>query len=187
MTLNEVLKWLEEDGYKQAAADLLKTEPAAMAAKAREIADHCEAHPRYRDVQGKALPDALRRWATEREPFDTAKLHLGRHTPRTARERAEAQAGIDRADKDWAAGELTTSDDRIRAKWSPHRCAGYELRWVELAATLPKVGDVAACTLCGAKVTGVPGAWVAGPDAADPGARFCDEARTTWHAVNPKG
>lgn len=146
MMLNEVLKWLEEDGYADCARELLAAKPEEMAAKAREIAGRCEANPKFADMQGRALPGALRTWAEEREPFDTATLHLGRRTPRTPRERSEALAGIGLADADWAAGELTTSDDMIHAKWSAHRRAGYELRWVELAATLPKAGEVAGCT-----------------------------------------
>jgi hypothetical protein len=68
--------------------------------------------------------------------FDTAALNLGRHTPKTAKQRESALAGIAQCDADWAAKELTTSDDMILQGRDPYWRAGYQLRWHEHAATL---------------------------------------------------
>jgi hypothetical protein len=74
---------------------------------------------------------------TDVEHFDTGTLNLGRRTPRTPAQRAEALSGIAQCNRDWHAGELTTSGDMTRLGWSACRRAGYELRWIEHAATLP--------------------------------------------------
>lgn len=66
------------------------------------------------------------------------RLDLGRHTPRTPRQRKQALTGIARCDADWAAGLLTTSDDMTAQQRDPFWRAGYQIRWLEHAATLPK-------------------------------------------------
>lgn len=71
------------------------------------------------------------------ELLDTATLSLGRFTPRTPAQRAEALAGIAACNRDWHAKELTTHDDQLRQGWSAHKRTGYELRWLEHARTLP--------------------------------------------------
>ena len=68
--------------------------------------------------------------------LDAATLQLGRHTPRTARQRESAMAGIAQCDADWDAGELTTSADMIRQGRDKFWRAGYGIRWLENAATL---------------------------------------------------
>ena len=70
--------------------------------------------------------------------MNTATLNLGRFTPKTRGQRESALAGIAQCDADWAAGELTTSDDMIRQGRDPYWKAGYDIRWREHAATLPK-------------------------------------------------
>jgi hypothetical protein len=72
-----------------------------------------------------------------RTEFDTATLSLGRRTPRTAKQREAALAGIAQCDADWPAKELTTSGDMIRQGRDAYWRAGYQLRWHEHAATLP--------------------------------------------------
>ena len=52
--------------------------------------------------------------------MNTAALNLGRLTPKTRRQRESALAGIAQCDADWAAGELTTSDDMIRQGRDPY-------------------------------------------------------------------
>ncbi len=68
----------------------------------------------------------------------TAGLNLGRHTPKTAKQRESALAGIAQCDADWTADELTTSDDMIKQQRDPYWRAGYQIRWIEHARTLPK-------------------------------------------------
>ena len=70
---------------------------------------------------------------------DTATLNLGRRTPKTAKQRESALAGVAQCNADWAAGELTTSDDMISQGRDPYWRAGYRIRWIEHAATLPEV------------------------------------------------
>lgn len=72
-------------------------------------------------------------------PFSTPTFNLGRRTPGTQAEAEQAAAGIAQCDADWVAGELTTSDDMISRRRSRHWRTGYQLRWVELAATLQAV------------------------------------------------
>lgn len=70
-----------------------------------------------------------------REHFDTGTLSLGRRTPRTPGQRAEALAGIETCNREWfGTGPFTTSDDMIRLGWSAYKRAGYQLRHVELAS-----------------------------------------------------
>jgi hypothetical protein len=75
-----------------------------------------------------------------REHFDTDTLSLGRRTPRTPAQRLDALAGVEQANRDVHARELTTSDDMIRLGWSPYRRAGYELRWHELISDSSRSG-----------------------------------------------
>jgi hypothetical protein len=77
------------------------------------------------------MADALAELAS----LDTDTLSLGRRTPRTPGQRAEALAGIAACNREWfGAGPFTTGDDMIRAGWSAYKRAGYELRHVELAS-----------------------------------------------------
>lgn len=74
----------------------------------------------------------------EARELSTATMNLGRFTPKTARQRESALAGIAQCDADWAAGELTTSDDMARQGRDEYWKAGYRIRWHEHEATLPK-------------------------------------------------
>lgn len=74
------------------------------------------------------------------EYFDTDTLNLGRRTPRTPAQRLDALRGVEQANRDVHAGELTAGDDMIRLGWSPYRRAGYELRWHELMSDSSRSG-----------------------------------------------
>lgn len=91
---------------------------------------------RNRDAAAVAELAAAARDAYQAGRFDTSRLWLGRRTPVCASQRASALAGIAAANADWAAGELTTSDDMIRRGWDAYQRAGYQLRWDEHAVTL---------------------------------------------------
>ena len=76
--------------------------------------------------------------------FKTATLELGRSTPRTAKERAEARDGIATCEAEWRGErEFTTSDDHIRAGRSRYWRAGYEIRHLELCVHLVTHADLA--------------------------------------------
>ena len=70
------------------------------------------------------------------EHFDTDTLSLGRRTPTTPGQRAEALAGIAACNREWHGAEDWTSLDDM-TRWTPYRRAGYQLRHLELALTLP--------------------------------------------------
>jgi hypothetical protein len=80
----------------------------------------------------------LGRARAEADALSTSPLNLGRRTPRNARQREQALAGIAQCDADWAAGTLTTSDDMISQHRDAYWRAGYQVRWSEHAATLPR-------------------------------------------------
>jgi hypothetical protein len=91
-----------------------------------------------RDAAARAELASAADKAYETGTFDTSRLWLGRRTPKTLAQRASALAGIMQADEEWQAGQLTTSDDMIRAGWDVHKRAGYQLRWNEHALKLPE-------------------------------------------------
>jgi hypothetical protein len=76
----------------------------------------------------------------QHEYFDTDTLNLGRRTPRTPAQRLDALRGVEQANRDVHAGELTAGDDMTRLGWSAYRRAGYELRWHELMSDSSRSG-----------------------------------------------
>jgi hypothetical protein len=108
--------------------------------------------------------------------MNTATLNLGGFTPETSRQRESALAGIAQCNADWAAGELTTSDDMIRQDRDPYWRAGYQIRWLEHAATLPKQPAMNSAN--------ADDALTMAPDNGDKTARIlAKHGLNTWHAA----
>lgn len=70
ITLDQAVRWLEEDGHAGCASDLASARGADRPRIAREAADHAEGDPDgYSDDVARHLPGQLREWAamTERK------------------------------------------------------------------------------------------------------------------------
>jgi hypothetical protein len=62
MKLEDLCKWLEDDGHAGCAEDLLCAKEEDRPHLAHQIADHVE-EDHYDDDEGRALAPALREWA----------------------------------------------------------------------------------------------------------------------------
>jgi hypothetical protein len=77
------------------------------------------------------------------DALSTAAMNLGRHTPRTRAQRADAFAGVRQCEAEWR-GDLpfTTSDEHIKQGRSRFWRAAYGIRHGELCRTLVTVADL---------------------------------------------